>query len=80
MFRKRYILPAVAHTTVMIIHCHMIWHHIGWRVDDEPKSGKSVILWKKDVAEEVYFAGCGTYDCYDNTLPYDMALYRVGGR
>lgn len=35
---------------------------------------------EKVVAEEVYFAGCGTYDCYDNTLPYDMALYRVGGR
>ena len=38
------------------------------------------ILRKKDVAEAVYFAGCGTYDCYDNTLPYDMAPYRVGGR
>lgn len=38
------------------------------------------ILWKKDVAEEVYFAGCGTYDCYDNTLPYDMAPYRVEDR
>ena len=38
------------------------------------------ILWKKDVAEEVYFAGCGTYDYYDNTLPYDMAPYRVEGR
>lgn len=38
------------------------------------------ILRKKDVAEEVYFAVCGTYDCYDNTLPYDMAPYRVEGR
>lgn len=38
------------------------------------------ILWKKDVAEEVYFAGCGTYDYYDNILPYEMAPYRVEGR
>lgn len=38
------------------------------------------ILWKKDVAEEVYFAGCGTYDYYDNILPYEMAPYRVEDR
>ena len=37
-------------------------------------------LRKKRCAEEVYFAGCGTYDYYDNILPYDMAPYRVEGR